>query len=94
MEARFWKGRERDIAIERLRANQTGIISRKWRWDHVLEALLDLKTWGWFFLVMGISYVLSLPERFLRIGKTNDLQNPIGWNRYLRTLNRAIIRFR
>ncbi|KAG9230763.1 major facilitator superfamily domain-containing protein [Amylocarpus encephaloides] len=55
MEAKFWKERERDIAIERLRANQMGIVSRKWRWDHVTEAVLDPKTWCWFFLVMAIS---------------------------------------
>ncbi|KAK0105914.1 hypothetical protein ONS95_004427 [Cadophora gregata] len=55
MEAKFWKEGERDIAIERLRANQMGIISRKWRWDHVVEALLDPKSWCWFFLVMAIS---------------------------------------
>ncbi|KAL3420943.1 allantoate permease [Phlyctema vagabunda] len=31
MEAKFWREGERDIAIERLRANQMGIVSRKWR---------------------------------------------------------------
>ena len=55
MEANFWNERERDIAIERLRANQTGIISRTWRWEHVWEALLDIKSWCWFFLVLAIS---------------------------------------
>ena len=55
MEAKFWKDGERDIAIERLRANQVGIVSRKWRWDHVLEAFIDPKSYFWFFLVMAIS---------------------------------------
>lgn len=55
MEARFWRYNERDIAIERLRANQMGIVSRKWKKEHVTEAVLDLKTWYWFFLVMAIS---------------------------------------
>jgi hypothetical protein len=55
MEAKFWREGERDIAIERLRANQTGIVSRKWRWEHVWEALLDPKSYFWFFLVLGIS---------------------------------------
>ncbi|CAG8956886.1 hypothetical protein HYFRA_00012341 [Hymenoscyphus fraxineus] len=55
MEAKFWKEGERDIAIERLRANQMGIVSRKWRWDHVWEAVLDPKTWCWFCLCMTIS---------------------------------------
>ncbi|KAJ5771903.1 hypothetical protein N7520_002432 [Penicillium odoratum] len=43
------------IAVERLRANQMGIVSREWRWDHVLETLYDIKTWSWFLLIMSIS---------------------------------------
>lgn len=53
--AGFWDEREDLIAIERLRANQMGVISRKWRWDHVREVFLDLKTWCWFITVMSIS---------------------------------------
>ncbi|KAK2762577.1 hypothetical protein FQN54_000750 [Arachnomyces sp. PD_36] len=55
MEAKFLNQREKVIAVERLRANQMGIISREWRWDHVWETLYDLKTWFWFFLVLSIS---------------------------------------
>ncbi|KAK9544038.1 hypothetical protein V6Z79_009708 [Aspergillus fumigatus] len=47
--------REKVIAVERLRANQMGIISREWRWDHVRETFYDLKTWCWFFLIVSIS---------------------------------------
>jgi MFS family permease len=54
-EATFWRGKERAIAIERLRANQMGIVSREWRWDHVREALLDLKTYCWFIIIISIS---------------------------------------
>lgn len=69
MEAKFLPEREKVIAVERLRANQMGVISREWRWDHVWETLLDVKTWIWFLLIIAISYVplihLSLSHYFL-----------------------------
>ncbi|KAI8948578.1 allantoate permease [Xylaria longipes] len=55
MEAKYMSEREQLIAVERLRANQMGVASRKWRWDHALETLLDLKTWLWFFIMTSIS---------------------------------------
>ncbi|KAI3009307.1 hypothetical protein CBS147346_2198 [Aspergillus niger] len=55
MEAKFLSEREKVIAVERLRANQMGIISREWRWDHVWETAYDVKTWLWFFLIVTIS---------------------------------------
>src|SRR5277367_5787877 len=33
MEAKFLKGDDKLIAIERLRANQMGVASRVWKWD-------------------------------------------------------------
>ncbi|EOD53142.1 putative allantoate permease protein [Neofusicoccum parvum UCRNP2] len=55
MEAKFLKGDDKLIAIERLRANQMGVASREWKWDHVRETFLDLKTWLWFALIISIS---------------------------------------
>ena len=55
METKFMSEREKVIAVERLRANQTGVASREWRWDHVWETLLDIKTWLWFILIVAIS---------------------------------------
>ncbi|KAM3438979.1 hypothetical protein NHJ13734_003976 [Beauveria thailandica] len=55
MEAKFLKYEEKLIAIERLRMNQMGIGSGVWKWEHVLEAFLDLKTYLWFFLMVVIS---------------------------------------
>ncbi|KAF3761646.1 allantoate permease [Cryphonectria parasitica EP155] len=55
MEAKFLSDREKVIATERLRANQMGIASRKWRWDHVWETATDLKTYLWFVAVTSIS---------------------------------------
>lgn len=61
MEAKFLSDREKVIATERLRANQMGIAARKWRWDHVKETALDVKTYLWFIAITSISLVTS-PE--------------------------------
>lgn len=55
MEAKYLSERERVVATERLRANQMGVASREWRWDHCLETLVDIKTWLWFVLIVAIS---------------------------------------
>ncbi|GKT88756.1 allantoate permease [Colletotrichum tofieldiae] len=55
MSAKYLTEREKVIAVERLRANQMGIQSGVWRWDHVWETFMDLKTWCWFVLVIAIS---------------------------------------
>ena len=36
--------------------NQQGIETHVWKWEHVKEACLDLKSWIWFALMMSISY--------------------------------------
>jgi len=44
--ARFWSDDyERDQAVERLRANQTGVGSRQFKWGHVAEMFMDPKSW-------------------------------------------------
>lgn len=55
MQARFLKGDDRLLAIERLRMNQMGISSGVWRWDHVREVFLDVKTWLWFAMLTAVS---------------------------------------
>jgi hypothetical protein len=55
MEARFLNDNDKLVAVERLRMNQMGVISRDWRNDHLKEALLDPKTWMWFCLLLSIS---------------------------------------
>lgn len=60
MEAKYLTEREKVIAVERLRANQMGVASRNWRWDHFRESMLDLKTWCWFVAIVAISYVFAL----------------------------------
>ena len=46
---------EKLVAIERLRANQQGIENDIWKWDHVKEAFMDLKTYMWAFMMFSIS---------------------------------------
>ncbi|KAK3209162.1 hypothetical protein GRF29_69g946546 [Pseudopithomyces chartarum] len=55
MEAKFLRGNEKLIAVERLRMNQMGVASRVWKWDHVLEAFIDPKTWLWFLMLTAVS---------------------------------------
>ncbi|KAI0474101.1 major facilitator superfamily domain-containing protein [Xylariaceae sp. FL0804] len=55
MEAGYLASREQVIAVERLRANQMGVASRRWRWDHVRETFTDFKTLLWFILIVSIS---------------------------------------
>ncbi|KAK6953681.1 hypothetical protein Daesc_005986 [Daldinia eschscholtzii] len=55
VEAKFLNEEDKLIAIERLRMNQMGVVSREWRSDHLKEALLDPKSWLWFALVFSIS---------------------------------------
>lgn len=55
MEAKYLTEREKLIAVERLRANQMGVASRQWKWEHVKETFLDIKTLLWFILIVSIS---------------------------------------
>ncbi|KAH7318068.1 major facilitator superfamily domain-containing protein [Stachybotrys elegans] len=55
--ARFLTEEERLMGIERLRANQTGTGSRKFKWSQALEALLEIKTW--LFIAMGLTLNVS-----------------------------------
>jgi hypothetical protein len=55
MEAKFMDERSQAIAVERLRANQMGVASRKWKWRHVQETFMDVKTYLWFVLITAIS---------------------------------------
>ena len=55
MEAKFLTDHEKLIAVERLRMNQMGVASRVWKWDHVMEAFLDPKTWLWFSMLTAVS---------------------------------------
>lgn len=55
MRAKFLQGDDKLLAIERLRMNQQGVSSGVFRWDHVKEVFLDVKTWIWFSLLTAVS---------------------------------------
>lgn len=54
-EAKFLSDEDKILAIERLRSNHMGVMSREWRYPHFFEALRDLKTWFWVLMIFCIS---------------------------------------
>ncbi|KOS17466.1 putative transporter [Escovopsis weberi] len=54
-EAKFLSDEDKVLAIERLRDNQMGVMSREWRHPHLWEALADGKTWLWVAIIFCIS---------------------------------------
>jgi hypothetical protein len=56
--AKFISGKERKIAMDRLKANQAGFKSNKIELSQIKEALLDYKTW----LVAVYSLTTNIPN--------------------------------
>lgn len=54
-EAKFLSDEDKILAIERLRNNQMGVMSREWRIAHFFETLRDPKTWLWVIMIFCIS---------------------------------------
>ena len=42
-------------SVIRLRMNQQGIETHEWKWQHVKETCLDIKSFFWFALMFSIS---------------------------------------
>lgn len=55
IEAKFLSDNDKVLAVSRLRHNQTGVMSRQWRFPHFFEALSDPKSWLWFTMIFCIS---------------------------------------
>ena len=86
-EARFLSDEDKVVAIERLRNNQMGVMSREWRAPHFIEALTDVKTWLWVVMIFVISVPSSgistfgptIMKAFLGDASTATLMNiPVG----------------
>ena len=50
--ARFLTEHERRQGVERLRANQTGSASYNFDWSHVLEVVMEPKSWLWVIMAL------------------------------------------
>lgn len=86
-EAKFLTDDDKVIAIERLRDNHMGIMSREWRFAHFFETLADVKTWLWVAMIFCISvpssgistYGPQIMQSFLDDAYLTTLMNvPIG----------------
>ena len=62
--ARFLTEEEKPKAIERLRANNTGTGTREFKWAHILELLLEPKTYLWLGLSMLLNVGASVTNTF------------------------------
>lgn len=57
MSAKCFTEEEKRLLVERVRSNQTGLQNKKWKREHIKEALLDPQTYCYFF----IQFLTSLP---------------------------------
>ncbi|KAL1607858.1 hypothetical protein SLS60_002796 [Paraconiothyrium brasiliense] len=55
MNAFFLTQQEKVFWVQRLAGNKTGIVNNVWKWDQVLEAVIDPKTWLIFFFNIAIN---------------------------------------
>ncbi|KAK4060441.1 uncharacterized protein Triagg1_10802 [Trichoderma aggressivum f. europaeum] len=62
--ARFLTDQEKAQAIERLRANQTGTGSREFKWQHLLEAAMEPKTYLWIAMALLLNVGASVTNTF------------------------------
>ncbi|PHH92629.1 hypothetical protein CDD83_6556 [Cordyceps sp. RAO-2017] len=62
--ARFLTEEEKPQALERLRANQTGVGSRDFKWKHVSEAAMEPKTYLWIAMTLLLNVGASVTNTF------------------------------
>lgn len=58
IDARFLDENEKRASIEMIRANNTGVYSRKFKKEQMIEALTDMKTWVFFL----ITFFINIPN--------------------------------
>lgn len=80
-EARFLTEIERLQGVERLRANQTGVGNREFKYKHILEVSLELKSYLWIGMAMLLNIGASVTNIFGPI-----LINGLGYDKYRTTL--------
>ncbi|RAL07342.1 putative MFS transporter [Aspergillus homomorphus CBS 101889] len=62
--ARFLTEIEKEQAVERLRANQTGTGTREYKMSHLVEAVLEPKTYLWISLALLLNIGASVTNTF------------------------------
>lgn len=88
MAAKWLDEHESRMAVERLRANRTGIINREWKWYQVREALnplVDPTGWLLFWLCIFNETVNGGVSTFKTL-----IINAIGWNQFQSALVSAV----
>ncbi|KAF4547730.1 MFS-type transporter-like protein 41 [Elsinoe fawcettii] len=63
-EARFLTEHERALAIERLRSNNTGLVTNEFKWSHVKEIFLDPKSYMFFFMALLLNVGAAVSNVF------------------------------
>ncbi|KAJ5034978.1 uncharacterized protein L3040_008245 [Drepanopeziza brunnea f. sp. 'multigermtubi'] len=79
--ARFLDETERAQAVERLRANQTGIGSREFKWSQVWEVFLEPKTYLWFSMSLLLNVGASVTNIFGPL-----ILKGLGFDKYITSL--------
>ncbi|KAH8671556.1 major facilitator superfamily domain-containing protein [Xylariales sp. PMI_506] len=75
-EARFLSAEDRLKAVDRLKANQQGIISHNFNWKQVREAVSEPKYWLYMIMVIAVNAGASVSSVFGSI----ILQNLVGFS--------------
>ncbi|KAI5477205.1 hypothetical protein MNV49_006649, partial [Pseudohyphozyma bogoriensis] len=63
-DARFLSHEDRAKGVERLRANNTGVVSTEFKWAQVIEAFLEPKSWLFFFMTFCLNLGASVSSVF------------------------------
>jgi hypothetical protein len=79
--ARFLTEHERAQAVERLRANQTGIGSREFEWDQAWEVLIEPKTYLWIAMSLLLNVGASVTNTFGPL-----ILKGLGFDKYITSL--------
>lgn len=78
-DARFFTEAEKAQAVERLRANQTGVGSNEFKWQHIYELFYDIKSLFWVGIALLINAGTAVASSF---GPT--LINNFGFDKYVK----------
>jgi hypothetical protein len=54
--ARWLNDEQKYVSLERIRMNNTGTQSQDFKWNQVIECLLDPKSWGWVIMSVRASH--------------------------------------